>query len=726
MTMNFILNLGKILFLFLPLLAKQRWFYIVLTLGFTSQIVHAQIVDNVEIIPTSQGYEIEIHFTSPLRYQNYAPIVASKTLDIFLKTDTRTSQVGYEGLNERVDLSWDISIPTALVELTYDGELVDNPRITARFKRALRSNVRASADFRSIIIAVIDPQIANQQATEQKQDTGTSIDLLIATLKDKSVVLAKILSDANQSMLDKDYSKAVRLLSKVRDESDGEVQQRAQELIGVSRELNEQLAQAKAEYTRYLEDYPSSEGAPRVKQRLDAMLTAAQAPKQRLRAAKPSKITNDNEWQSQFYGSFAQTYYRDETSQQDQPSQLLRSNLNNDLDFVAKVSKGDLELGSQFVGSYRKDFMDQAKGNEFIPSILYFDGKLKEQGLYARVGRQSFNSAGILGRFDGARLAYDINDHYRINAVMGYPINYSDKSKINSNVSFQGFSIDIQSIWTGWDFNTFYISQQNYQVKDREAIGGEIRYRDEDKSLFTLIDYDILFNDLNIFLFIGNWSLNENNNINLVVDYRNSPILTTNNAIQGQGVSSLDQLLERYTEDELQQLARDRTAKTQSVSTSLTHEFNQAWQIVGELTYSKYGETLASEGIEAYPASDNEFMYSLQLVGNKVAFDTDTMIVSWRYSDLTRSTTQSLNSNWRFNINSEFRVNPRLRIDYRKSKLNDDERWMYRPYMRLDYRYEKWLKFEFDFGYEWLDETFSGLSRKTTGYFINVGYRAQF
>lgn len=46
--------------------------------------------------------------------------------------------------------------------------------------------------------------------------------------------------------------------------------------------------------------------------------------------------------------------------------------------------------------------------------------------------------------------------------------------------------------------------------------------------------------------------------------------------------------------------------------------------------------------------------------------------------------------------------------------------------MRLDYRYEKWLKFEFDFGYEWLDETFSGLSRKTTGYFINVGYRAQF
>ncbi|PKG99126.1 tol-pal system YbgF family protein [Paraglaciecola sp. MB-3u-78] len=717
--MNILVNLVKIRRLCSPLWAA-------LVFGLISQTLSAQIVDNVDVVPTTEGYDLEIHFITPLRYQNYAPTQPTKTLDIFLKIENIADQTFYNSLNESVELSWDNSIPTALVELTYDGELADNPRITARFKRALTFNVRASKDLRAVIISVIDPQLAQTQANQQQSSSGTSIDLLIAKLQEEDVALAKILQQANQSMLDKDYSKAVRLLSKVRDESSGEVQQRAQELIGVSREFNGQLAQAKAEYTQYLQDYPNSEGALRVKQRLAAIITAAQQPKQRLRAAKNSKQINNDEWQTQFYGSVAQTYYRDETTPEDQSSQLIRSDLNSDLDFVAKVNKGNVELGTQFVGSYRNDLMTDGKGSEFIPSIAYVDGKLGEQGLYARVGRQSFNSAGILGRFDGARLAYEVNDNYQINAVLGYPVNYSDKSAINSNVNFQGLSVDISSIWTGWDFNAFYISQQNHQVKDREAMGGEIRFRDNKKSLFTLIDYDILFNDLNIFLFIGNWNFSESNNINVVVDYRNSPILTTNNAIQGQGVSSLDQLLEQYSEDELQQLARDRTAKSQSVTSSLTHQFNQDWQMVGEVTYSKYGETLSSAGIEGYPASDNEFMYSVQLVGNKVAFDTDTMILSWRYSDSTRSTTHTLNTNWRFNIKNQFRINPRLRLDYRKSKLNSDDRWMLRPLIRLDYRYERWLKFEMDLGYEWLNETFSEIDRTTTGYFVSIGYRAQF
>jgi hypothetical protein len=731
MAMNILNNIGRI-WRCCPLrVIKARPTIWVSFLILICQTVSAQIVENVEIVPTTQGYDVKIHFTAPLRLQNYSPTEATKTLDIFLNVENINNQTSNIGLDERLELTWDTNIPTALIELTYEGEVVNNPRISARFTRALNFDVIASSDKRAVIISVIDPELTTTHSTQliqvqQPPSSGTNIELLIAKLKEQDVVLAKILQQANQSMLDKDYSTAVRLLSKIREQSTGEVQQRAQELIGVSREFNGQLAQAKAEYTQYLQDYPDSEGATRVKQRLAAIITAAQQPKQRLRSAKKTKQIKKDEWQSQFYGSLAQTYYRDETTPQDQNSQLIRSELNNDLDFFAKVSKGDMELGTQFVGSYRNDFMTDGKGSEFIPSIMYVDGKFAEQGISARVGRQSFNSAGILGRFDGARVGYEVNDNYRVNAVFGYPVSFADKTSINSNVNFQGLSVDISSLWTGWDFNAFYISQQNYQIKDREAIGGEMHFRDENKSLFTLIDYDILFNDLNIFLFIGNWNVSENNNINVVVDYRNSPILTTNSAIQGQGVTSLDQLLEQYSEDELQQLARDRTAKSQSVTSSITHQLNLNWQVVGELSYTKYGETLASAGVEAYPASDNEFMYSLQLVGNKVAFDSDTLIMSWRYADLTRSTTQTINTNWRFNLSNQFRINPRLRLDYRKSKLNSDDRWQIRPFIRLDYRYERWLKFELDLGYEWLSETYSDIDRTTTGYFVSIGYRAQF
>ena len=52
----------------------------------------------------------------------------------------------------------------------------------------------------------------------------------------------------------------------------------AQEYLGLARERNGQLAHAKAEYRIYLAKYPEGEDAQRVRQRLDALVTAYQAP----------------------------------------------------------------------------------------------------------------------------------------------------------------------------------------------------------------------------------------------------------------------------------------------------------------------------------------------------------------------------------------------------------------------------------------------------------------
>ena len=125
-------------------------------------------------------------------------------------------------------------------------------------------------------------------------------------------------------------------------------------------------------------------------------------------------------------------------------------------------------------------------------------------------------------------------------------------------------------------------------------------------------------------------------------------------------------------------------------------------------------------------STGTDLFYSTQLIGNKLLFDNDTMILGARYSDTSRSDTLSFTGNWRINVSREFRINPRIRVDYRKDKDDDDDRRLVRPFIRLDYRFKKWIKFEFDFGYEWLEDKFSGQSQTTTGYFLSAGYRAQF
>jgi hypothetical protein len=689
-----------------------------------SPFIQAQIVDDVLVKQKEQGYEIEIKFFIPLRLQSYSPQTAGKTLEILLRPENFSDPGLSERIGARSNLSWDKDTGIPVREIVFDGEQVEAPSLIVRFANLLTYTVRSSSDLRSIIVYVDEPLPVSKEKVEIKEKVNS--ENLITALKKSDPKRADLLDEANKAILDKNYSRAVQLLTKLRDISNDEVRQHVQELVGVARELNGQLAHAKAEYLQYLKDYPQGEDAKRVKQRLNALITAAEKPREKLQASRRTNKQKGSNWNSQFYGSISQIYFRDETTPQDEESQLLRSDVTNDLDFVARTRKGDLDFRAQFIGSYREDFTTEKERSEFIPSIISIEGRHSGIGLYGRLGRQSRTTGGILGRFDGVHAAYELSSTATVNAVFGYPVDTQNKTKINTAQEFYGLSFDFDNIWDGWDFNTFYITQDNFGVKDREAIGGEVRYFDTKKSFFTLLDYDLLFNDVNIFLLIGNWTVVEGTNMNLVMDYRNSPILTTTNAIQGQGVETLDALFDRFNEDELRQLAVDRTAKSKSVTIGLTHQLAQDWQIITEVTATEFGATVASAGVEGNPSTGTDLFYSTQLIANKLLFDNDIMILGARYSDTYRSDTLSFTGNWRINVSREFRINPRIRLDYRKDKEDDDNRTLVRPFIRLDYRFKKWIKFEFDLGYEWLQDTFSDQSQTTTGYFLSAGYRAQF
>jgi hypothetical protein len=554
-----------------------------------------------------------------------------------------------------------------------------------------------------------------------------SSDNLITTLKKTDPKLADLLDEANRAMLDENYSRAVQLLTKIRDVSNGEVRRHVQELLGVAREYNGQFAHAVAEYQQYLEDYPEAEDARRVQQRLTALITAPEIPKKKLRTGRRQSAEDGSEWEKQSNFSFSQFYYRAETTPELEQTLLIRSDLISSLDFFGRARKGDYDFGTRFIGSYRNDYRpEDTEGGEFLPDIVTVEARHSGVGLYAQLGRQSGTTGGVLGRFDGINAAYDLGSVVTLNTVFGYPVDITDRTQINKDQEFYGLNVDIGTLWGGWDFNAFYIAQENAGITDREAVGGELLYFDTTKSLFTLVDYDIGYDDLNIFHLIGNWAVLDGTAFNLVVDYRNSPILTTTNAIQGQGVDKLEELSGLFSEDELRQLAEDRTIASQSVTAGVTQQLNVSWQFIGEITVAEFGETVASAGIEAVAGTGKEYYYSTQLIASSLFYENDALILGLRYWDTLNTDTYTMDGNWRIDLNRKWRLNPRLRIDYREYAEGDDSRWMARPFIEVDYRIKKWMKFEMDLGYEWLDETFLNRSENTTGYFLSAGYRMRF
>jgi tetratricopeptide (TPR) repeat protein len=532
-----------------------------------------------------------------------------------------------------------------------------------------------------------------------------------------------LMEEARQAMARQDYNRAIQLYTKILEFPDHPYRQDALEFLAVARERKGQLAHAIREYQRYLSLYPEGEGADRVRQRLAGLTTATERPKSGPRRAKVK--TRDNPWE--VYGGFSQYYLRNENTLDDDSNIVTQSALSSDLDVTARKRSENYDIQSRFTGSYLRDFLDDGPGDESSVSSLYFDARDKRHDVAARLGRQSRNTGGVLGRFDGLLLGYQLTDWMTVNGVAGFPV-VSTRDQVDTDKTLYGISADFGTFANAWDFNAFFIEQKVHDIVDRRAIGGEVRYFDSTRSLLSFVDYDISYDSLNTMIFLGTWTLPDKTTLNATVDYRNSPILTTTNALQGQTVRDLDDLLDSLSEDQIRALAEDRTAEYTTVSLGASHPFSERIQVSGDVTVTNLSDTEASGGVEAIPGTGNEYLYNLQLIGSNIIKSGDIAIGGLRYSNLDAADIYSVSLNTRYPVNSKWRINPRVRVDYRENNRDDSTQWIGVPSIRMDYRLSRRYRFELEGGGEWSSRKLPDLpnDEDTSSYFISAGYRIDF
>jgi hypothetical protein len=531
--------------------------------------------------------------------------------------------------------------------------------------------------------------------------------------------LEGLMEEARQAVANGDYARAVQLYTKILQYADNPYQQDALEYLGLARERKGQLAHAKKEYERYLSLYPEGEGADRVRQRLAGLMTARKTPTPK---AKAKSMRAAQTWD--VFGGISQFYQRATRVTDTDGSDVDASALTNDIDVTARRRGERYDFQARLSGSYAYDFLGGGSGSETSVSTLYLDGADRNRGVSFRLGRQSRDSGGVLGRFDGLLLGYKLTDWMTLNGVAGFPVSNTD-NRVETDRRLHGLSIDWGTFADAWDFNTFIIEQKADGILDRRGIGGEVRYFDPSRSLLTFVDYDISYEDLNTFIFLGTWILPTQTTVNASFDYRNSPVLTTTNALQSQTVSSLDELREQFSDSEIRTLAEDRTASVKTLTTGVSHPFTEHFQVSGDVTATTLSDTPASGGIEAVPGTGWEYFYSLQFIGSSLIKPGDISIVGLRYADGDNANTVSGTLNTRYPVNHQWRLNPRFRLDYRN---NDDgtTQWIKAPSFRTEYRWRKRYRFEGEAGAEWSSQQLDEGSSDTSSYFLSLGYRYDF
>lgn len=540
-----------------------------------------------------------------------------------------------------------------------------------------------------------------------------------------------LIKQGSSALSGKNYTAAIEHFSTLLSYPENSFSRDAQELLGFAYELNKQIAEARNEYERYISLYPESKGALRVKQRLASLITARKPTPKGLRAIK--KDSREPEWQ--FFGSLSQFYRRDTSSfdiNTETDTTVIRttdervnlSEINTLVNLNARYRGHDYDIRSRFTGGHTEDFKNSDEHSKAPINELYIDVLGFKNQINGRLGRQTTNKGGVFGRFDGLDAGYQLSDWFKLNLTTGFQVP-SIYHSADSDAFFTSVRGDFGTFLNAWDFSLYYMKQQQGEIIGREAIGSEFRYFHPKRSLFGLIDHDILFDQTNTFLLTGTWVTDNRVTLNASIDFRQSPLLSVRNALQSQTFESIDEMLQSFSEDQVLQIADDRTAKVKSYIAGISYPLSDSYTLSSDLSSTRISATTASAGVEAFPATGPDYYLNTQLVGTSVFTDNDSNITGLSYSSTDASDTLTLRWNYRVSVQQNLRLNPRLSIAKRDNSNNTSQS-IFGAAFKLDYRWGRRTSFEIELGGESSDRTLVTGDEKNKLYFFNLGYQHNF
>jgi len=536
----------------------------------------------------------------------------------------------------------------------------------------------------------------------------------------------QLLAQGREALTSGDNIQAIRLFTKILVLPKSEYTQEAQEYLGLARERDGQIASAKVEYKLYLKLYPDGEGAARVRQRLANL----SRPKETVRIVELRKPKEKEVHEWSMFGSLTQDYYRGESQtditttvgnivSQDSLSEVDQSSLQSNFDLTGRFRNTRFDNRMVFRGNQTHDFLDSE--NDSRVTSAYFNLLNRPHHYAAKIGRQS-GTYGVLSRFDGGLFGHNFLPKWRINAFAGLP---ADDIAPESDRRFYGVGIDMGPFADRWNTSLYIIDQEVDGMTDRQAVGAELRYFDPKRSLFSLVDYDVYFSELNIAMFQGSWQLPTSTTLNLLLDYRKSPSLQTTNALLGQIMESAEELLATKSEEEVKEMAEALTATSQLFTIGAVHPLNKRLQLGGDITIANISATEAVDNVPAAEETGNVVTYSTQLIGSRFFFSDDVSVSTLSYTDSESFKARALSFIERFPFSKSWRGEVGLKIYDQENDIGSDLLRI-TPTFKLYYRGRKNFTFEFEVAQEQRKVRGDDDDEDTTRDFVRLGYRRDF
>lgn len=727
-----------------------------LTWLFTALMLHgtppaaAELLDRVDVSPTDAGYEVIIRVTEPIQILRSFPAQRGADIRIFLAPIRNLPK---DIVSEQRDLPAVNGVPRfSVIFPDRDGSVL------VKFDAPVQFKLRRGADQRSIVLTLPMPKGKRPTGTAPPRAAPTApaeapaaptppalpaagaapeaapspppAEPSAAPAADIEAQAAQLMTQSRAALGAKNWEAAIDVLNRLLNLPPNTQSREAQALVGRAREGAGETRKAIAEYELYLKLYPDSPATASIRERVALLKAAPAEPAPVARDTKPQRPESGT--QKTLFGSLSQFYYRGaskvdvsskQTSVASSPSLSFtdQSALVTALDLTGRIRTPTADTRIVVRDAHTHSFLDSSPGRNRLYAA-YLDHEDKQRNLGLRLGRQTPTVGGALERFDGGVARYRFTPGMGIFAIAGVP----QESNFAASRHFYGAGIELGAPASSWSTSLYGVEQRVDGLVDRRALGAEARFGRNGTSLYSLMDYDIAFEALNLLMLQGSHQFGEADVLTFIVDHRKTPALQLTNALLGETTTSIDTLVAAgVSEDELRRRALGLTADATLLLLGLTHTVNSHWQVGVDYNLSRISGTEGSGLLPPAPGSGDVHTLALQGIHNGWPRDNDVLVVSGNYILGASYAGWSVAATEQMVLREKWRVEPALRY-YRQDDDLDTVLHRITPSVRLSYRMRDRLALEGEAGLEWTRTDTTTAREVFQRHYVSVGFRWDF
>ena len=576
--------------------------------------------------------------------------------------------------------------------------------------------------------------------------------LTIAQSNRTTPAIEQLYTNALNAIEGERYIQATQILTRLISLPEHIHSAQAQELLGNVREANNQLAHAVAEYEIYLERYPDTEGATRVQARLEAILSGAQPqPPERPRAiatpaspratprrsptavrqAKPQRdpneytITDRGNVRLVFRYNTLNIEIEDLTAPSTTETTSDDSTATASLRFSRRMENASKKIDFLFNGNLGFE-LDGSDDPDFRLYDLSATHENKNSGRIVTFGRHRLKPSGVAYRTDGISVRFPMENGAEIGLFAGAVVNNTRDSFFSSDIYMIGGSATFKEAFQDGDLTVYAVEQRDGSRTDRRAVGLEYSRQMAAGSIYANLEYDAKFGAFNRVLFTGTRVLENNARLTGRISYQRSPSLSLQNALIGQTATSIDGLTGTYTENQIEDLARDRSGDVTTISATYYGQFNETWDLAVDGTLYYSGGTPASGGVSATSATGIQSYVGARFIGRSIFTDRDQVSLGARYSHTDSGDLVVGSASMRYPYDEQLTLRPRVQIGYRDNSGSGGTETFIIPSINARYKLDRETSFHMETGGELSRTKTSSQINTETSLFFSAGVSKSF